>query len=262
MTVQLMEAAVVFMMASIVQTSAGFGVGVVAVPLLLWLGWDLPVAIPAVLGAALGQGAFGLWKTRGHIALKESVFVAFFQCLGMPLGLLTMRVLLWEHPLLTRQAAGGLVLLLVVTSQFFRPEKVAKLRASAGALAGGGGRIPFRAHRHGRAAARFLRDGTRLARIQVPLVSLDTAHPGRAGAHRVVGVQRRRRGVAGARHRHRMHANNLIGQPHRLSNHPKLEKSTIGSRHKFASPVDRNDGCRPSISLPLSNGTTWPDRDG
>ncbi len=133
----LFGAAPVLLLGALVQTAAGFGVGMVAVPLLLWLNWDLPAVIAAVLGSALGQAGYGLIREKEHFDISLSLPVGLAQWGGIPLGVAVMTTFLAESPTLARQVAGALLLVVVVAGRWMRPVPRAHRPLSAALLTGG-----------------------------------------------------------------------------------------------------------------------------
>jgi len=103
------------------QASVGFGMGMMSVPLLLWVGFTLPECVSMVMGAAAVQMTSGLWLYREHIDLRHSMPIAGFQCATIPLGVLAMGLLadLGKEPV--QQAVGVSILAALVFRQVAKP---------------------------------------------------------------------------------------------------------------------------------------------
>ncbi|MEM7682687.1 MAG: TSUP family transporter [Planctomycetota bacterium] len=91
-----------------VQSAAGFGAGLAALPILLWAGWPLPEAICVVVAAATAQLASGVWRYRREIPWPTVWHVTAYRVLAMAPGLF---LLIWldTHADLAKQAIGGAV---------------------------------------------------------------------------------------------------------------------------------------------------------
>ena len=113
MLTQLAVAALVLTLGAILQTVAGFGIGLVAVPLLLWLGFTLPESVALILGAGVVQSAVGVVKVRRSVCWRQVVSLGFIQWLFIPLGVLAMRFVLEGHQGLTKQVVGATLLVIV-----------------------------------------------------------------------------------------------------------------------------------------------------
>jgi uncharacterized membrane protein YfcA len=166
-TEELIIAGAILLLGAVVQSSAGFGAGLVAIPLLLLLGFPLPFAVPFLAGAAIGQCGLGLYQHREEIELRLSLKVALAQWVAMPLGVWVMTAFWMDRMDLTRQAVGALILVLLVAQRFFKPTPrdsrslLVALSAGggagflSGALGMGGPPLVFFALAHSWSATRF-----------------------------------------------------------------------------------------------------------
>lgn len=124
-------------LAATVQTAAGFGFGIVAVPLLLWVSLPLPEAMALMIGAGLSQVVIGLWTTRKEIRWGLSVRIATAQWLMIPVGVLAMTHFLADYPQLIKQAVGVVLLSVLAARAFIRPTPRPRVPAPWAYVAGG-----------------------------------------------------------------------------------------------------------------------------
>ncbi|MCP4190716.1 MAG: sulfite exporter TauE/SafE family protein [Planctomycetaceae bacterium] len=100
---------------SLVQSVIGFGMGVVAIPLLVWGGFSLPEAIGMVLPNVLLQTAMNCWQNRRHLPWSDVGVMFCLRIVSIPLGVLVLDYLSTAGENLTRQILGfGVVGMLVV----------------------------------------------------------------------------------------------------------------------------------------------------
>lgn len=104
-------AVVVFTIASAAQAVTGFGSALIAVPLLA-LVVDPVAAVVSMTVLSLGLTSLGAVRERAHIDRRAVVFFGLTGLIGMPLGLLALRVLSASH--LTLLMALVLAVLIVL----------------------------------------------------------------------------------------------------------------------------------------------------
>ncbi|MBB6429643.1 sulfite exporter TauE/SafE family protein [Algisphaera agarilytica] len=123
-----------------VQGAAGFGFGLVSVPLLIWAGLDLHQAV-AVLGTTvLTQTAAGSWKFRKHIVWRDMPGMMVGRMIGVPIGLVIMAWLTAGGVELMKQGVGVVLLGVVALTALLRPkprERVSKKWVPAVSLSSG-----------------------------------------------------------------------------------------------------------------------------
>ncbi|PIE22390.1 MAG: hypothetical protein CSA62_12850 [Planctomycetota bacterium] len=88
-----------------VQSAVGFGAGMFSVPLMLWAGLDLPVAISVLLSVVFFQTAWQSWSYRKVMPYRAVGTMALPRLLGTPLGI-------WVLGLLSASSKAQLQLLL------------------------------------------------------------------------------------------------------------------------------------------------------
>jgi|GEM_PF-188860 len=126
--------------ASFVQGVIGFGAGMIAVPIMVWVGVDLPLAVAALLPAVLVQTGYGVWRFRRDWVWRDLIHLNVYRLPLMPVGIGIMALVAGADVDLIKQYVGGLLLLavgLMVVGRVEPREKVsAKWTALAGATSG------------------------------------------------------------------------------------------------------------------------------
>jgi len=100
----------VLLAGSLIQATAGFGLGMFAIPLLLWLGQPSWVAIPICVATTLVHASYGLARLRAHVDWRGLLRLAWLPALGVPVGVAAQAALIEFGPVRTRQAYGALIL--------------------------------------------------------------------------------------------------------------------------------------------------------
>lgn len=84
----LISAGIILLFASFVQGTIGFGMGMIAVPLLITAGFSLSQSV-ALITLAIGiQVLFGTSQLRHHIPWQDVKFAIFIRMLAVPIGVL------------------------------------------------------------------------------------------------------------------------------------------------------------------------------
>lgn len=122
-----------------VQTAVGFGIGIVCVPMLLWLGWSLPTAVVTVVGAAFVQAVIGVATHRQHLVRQPTLKVALAQCAMIPVGVGAMGALVSQGPEVVKQGVGVVLLFVLIVRAVLRPSPRATLKDVWAYVAGGAG---------------------------------------------------------------------------------------------------------------------------
>lgn len=141
---ELLTIAAVLGAGAILQSAVGFGLALVAVPLLVLDGRSLPAAVALVLGAALVQTAHGSYVAREHIRWKLAFVLAGIQWVALLGGVAVMSLLVDSDPARLKQAVGAAVLAAITARLLIRPvprERVGRgwavlAAVTAGLLAG------------------------------------------------------------------------------------------------------------------------------
>ncbi|MEM1416303.1 MAG: sulfite exporter TauE/SafE family protein [Myxococcota bacterium] len=104
-----------------VQSAIGFGMGLVSIPLLVWLGHPLPHAVALVIGASLFQTAYGTWLMRRHVVWRRTFVLGAFQAVGALAGIAGMALLVGTSDATVKQGVGAMVLAALLAQLAFRP---------------------------------------------------------------------------------------------------------------------------------------------
>lgn len=123
-------------MASFVQGVIGFGAGMIAVPIMVWVGVDLPLAVGALLPAVLVQTVYGVWRFRSDWVWRDLIHLNIYRLPLMPVGIGIMALVADADVDLIKQYVGGLLLLAVGLMMVRRVEPRDKVPAQWTALAG------------------------------------------------------------------------------------------------------------------------------
>jgi uncharacterized membrane protein YfcA len=114
--------AVIVLLGAGLQGAVGFGMGLVAVPLLLFSGRTLPEAVAVLLGAGLLQTAYGAWLCRREIPWKQTASLAAVQWVAVPVGVMGMGLLAAAGPAVVKQVVGAIVIGLLILRAVLRPK--------------------------------------------------------------------------------------------------------------------------------------------
>lgn len=121
----LVMSGLVLFIAATLQSSVGFGFGMLAIPLILRLGYSLSEAVTLVLAAVMIQGFTGLAKLHRDIPWKPTLTATVLRTLGIPLGILGLRVIDSAARGQVKQLVGAAILLMVLLRLLWTvPEKV------------------------------------------------------------------------------------------------------------------------------------------
>jgi uncharacterized protein len=105
---------------AVVQSTVGFGMGVVAIPLLVHAGFSLPLAIGALLPNVLVQTAFSCWRHRRELPWADALSMSIWRYLSLPLGIWTLGVVAEQGQNLSRAVLGVGLLGVLATQQVQR----------------------------------------------------------------------------------------------------------------------------------------------
>ena len=114
-------AAAIVAAASALQATVGFGLALLAIPLLHLIGFEPPAAIAISSSAMLVQMANGVLRLRASVQARELLWPLVITMATMVLGVLALRAVVAVKPDLARQAAGVVVLGALVVLRVVRP---------------------------------------------------------------------------------------------------------------------------------------------
>ena len=110
--------ALVIFCGSSVQTIAGFGFGLVAVPLFLVLGLSLPTAVLLAASSSLFNTLRAAWVFRAHVPIKEVLECSVIRLSMAPVGLTFLFLMERFDPALSKVWAGWIFLVLLAVKIF------------------------------------------------------------------------------------------------------------------------------------------------
>ncbi|TWT93784.1 sulfite exporter TauE/SafE family protein [Stieleria varia] len=106
-----------------VQSAAGFAAGLLIVPSMLWIGYQIPEASTALLVATIPQNILGVWSLRDCIEPKSIAWPGVARVLALPIGVYVLKLIEQNYPVVgIRQFVGGVVLLATLSIIFIRPK--------------------------------------------------------------------------------------------------------------------------------------------
>ncbi len=114
-----------------VQATLGFGMGLVAIPLLVWGGFSLPQAIGVLIPNVLVQTAFGCWRFRRELPWSDVGPISVVRLLALPIGVLLLGLVAEQGQAMTRGVLGAGLL----GALLFQPPRPTASRPPPGRLA-------------------------------------------------------------------------------------------------------------------------------
>lgn len=136
---QLIGSGFVLLLGALLQSTVGFGTGILSIPLLLWLNWRLPQAIAMMLPIIVLQTGYSCWRHRADIPWRAVGRFTVFRHLGLPFGMLSLR---WldASGRETVQATVGIIVLVALAANSLRQTRLHEVgwpgTAGAGILSG------------------------------------------------------------------------------------------------------------------------------
>ena len=113
--------ALVMTSGSVIQGTAGFASGLLAVPLLVTFGFSIPEAATMNLTSTSVQNAIGAWRLWPELKARELVRPVLLRWAGIPLGAYALTMAHGLQPNQARQLIGVVLLLVVLTLWSIRP---------------------------------------------------------------------------------------------------------------------------------------------
>ncbi len=109
----------VLFLAAALQGAVGFAVALFGIPLLLWVGCTLPVAIALILTTSITQSLSCAWKLSEQLDWKQILPATGFRLVGLPLGLVALVYIDSLDTDLVRQTVGVTLLVLVAAQALY-----------------------------------------------------------------------------------------------------------------------------------------------
>ena len=120
--------ALILFAGAVVQSAVGFGMGLFAIPLLMWSGLSLPAAVGSILPCIILQSLLNCWQHRRHLPWREAVPMTGWRLLGLLPGLWVMYELNAAGGAKTKQVVGAAVLLALLSQRIWRIQPQRQLR--------------------------------------------------------------------------------------------------------------------------------------
>ncbi len=134
---QIASIAIIIAGGALLQGTVGFGMALFALPLIIWTGVPLQVAMAIMVAASSVQLASGCWRLREHLDWKPALGVCACRLAVLPLGWLTLFYVADLGQSRVKQVVGATLLLLVALRLMVRVQPREKVRWWWAALAGG-----------------------------------------------------------------------------------------------------------------------------
>ena len=115
-------AAVVLVLGSALQSAAGFGFGMFAIPLLILLGAEAPAAIAIVAVCGLLQTIIGSWTLRRYVNWVQAAGMIVLAVACVPPGVWVLHHVTTLDAARIRQIFGGIVLAVLLVQWLWRIE--------------------------------------------------------------------------------------------------------------------------------------------
>jgi uncharacterized membrane protein YfcA len=128
-------AGVIICLAGMAQSAVGFGYGLFATPLLVWIGLPLPSVITLVLTCSMIQSAMGARKLHPAVPWRLSLTTTAIRLAGVIVGLLLLKRLVALKMDHIRAVIGGILCLLVAIQFLWRPHPVKTMHWGWGGFA-------------------------------------------------------------------------------------------------------------------------------
>lgn len=107
---QIVLVGLALVLACALQGAVGFGAGLFAIPLMVWVGVSLPEAITITMGGIVVQTGWNLYRYRGHVEVREVLPIFALRLVMMPVGVGLLGLLVTTGPARVKQAVGLMLL--------------------------------------------------------------------------------------------------------------------------------------------------------
>lgn len=106
---------IVLTLGACLQAAVGFGAGVFAISVLVWLGLPLPAAVVATLPIIFVQTALGCWQNRSELPWQTARRFFFLRLVTLPVGVWMMARIGTANHTLAKQVIGSALLLILLS---------------------------------------------------------------------------------------------------------------------------------------------------
>ncbi len=136
-TMQIILIGLSLVSACALQGAVGFGAGLFAIPLIVWIGGNLPAAITITMGGILVQTMWNIYRYRGHVGVREVLPIFGLRMLTMPIGVALLGLLVTTGPAHVKQAVGAMLLLVLAVQWLLKVQPRERVGWGWTVLAGG-----------------------------------------------------------------------------------------------------------------------------
>ncbi|MEX0744683.1 MAG: TSUP family transporter [Phycisphaeraceae bacterium] len=133
---QIIFVGVIVIIGSALQSAVGFGFGLFAIPLALWIGVPLPMAVTIMLISTAVQGGWSCWHHRTHLPWRPVIPIVLLRLVTIPIGVLLLGLLVHTNEATIRQVVGVLLLVMIGLQLGLRIEPREKVHPSWTVVAG------------------------------------------------------------------------------------------------------------------------------
>ncbi|MEX0653561.1 MAG: sulfite exporter TauE/SafE family protein [Phycisphaeraceae bacterium] len=109
-TEQIIVVGLVLMAGSALQSAVGFGFGLMAIPLMIWAGVPLPMAVTVLAIATVAQMGWSCWQYRVDLAWRPAIPMVVVRLVSLPAGVYLLSLLAEADEGLIRQVVGAMLL--------------------------------------------------------------------------------------------------------------------------------------------------------
>jgi uncharacterized membrane protein YfcA len=119
---QLIAIATTLLVASVIQSAVGFGMGLFAIPILMWCGIPLPSAIAVILTATTVQSGMAALSLRRDIPWRTTGAALALRVAGAAVGVLVLAMITTLNVGRIKQIVGAVLLVVVVVQWLWKAE--------------------------------------------------------------------------------------------------------------------------------------------
>jgi uncharacterized protein len=112
--------ALILFFGSTAQSAVGFGFGLIAIPVLVWIGISLPITIALICMSTFIQSAVGLYQLRSYAVWKQIIPAALIRYAAMPVGLLILTAINMLSKDQLKQIVGLIILVIIILQLTWR----------------------------------------------------------------------------------------------------------------------------------------------
>ncbi|MEZ6119179.1 MAG: sulfite exporter TauE/SafE family protein [Pirellulaceae bacterium] len=121
-------AILVALVGGVIQATIGFGMGVVTIPVLVWIGIPLHHAIGMMLPCIVFQTALNSWQHKAKLPWRDILRLFALRLIGLPMGIAILHQLSQTGTNATRQVLG-IGLIAIIGLRWFEPNLPSKRMA-------------------------------------------------------------------------------------------------------------------------------------